>query len=248
MKTLNTCASAPPAVVLAILALATAGWPGAVSAQPEDVRFDLPRPSKIDLQDRRTLMPAPFLLPGEDGTPTYARDLELQKELQRFLRRVLGRESELEVVPAPPLEYPTRDPAALARDRDFWRAVGERGGADLVLFGSLELEMLRRTGYQERDYVSPDGRIAHRQELVEQTGVAVDAVLYVLDGRTGELLYEENFKTFAPAGDEVGRAVHLEAESMRPQDLFRRLTGLEERLASLFAEHSRRTERSLYGG
>lgn len=247
MKTLNICAPAPIALALALF-LASAGLPGAAQAQPEDVRFRVPRPSEIDLQGRRTLLAAPFLLPGEDGEPSYAQDLELQKELKRFIRRVLQRESELELVPAPPLDYPTRDPDALAHERDFWQAVGRRTGADLILFGSLDLDMLRRSGYQEQDYVGPDGRLARRQVLVEQTGVAADIVLYVLDGRSGELLYKESFKTFAPAGDDVERGTHLEAGLMRPKDLFRRLTGLEERLASLFAEHSRETERTLYGG
>jgi len=249
MKTLNTCVPAPAALALALLlALATTGVPGAAEAQPEDVRFRLPQPSKIDLEGRRTLLAAPFLLPGEDGEPSYAQDLELQKELKRFIRRVLQRESELELVPTPPLDYPTGDPDALAHDRDFWQAVGRRTGADLILFGSLDLDMLRRSGYQEQDYVGPDGRLARRQVLVEETGVSADVVLYVLDGKSGEVLYEESFKTFAPAGDDAERGTHLEAGWMRPKDLFRRLTGLEERLASLFAEHSRETERTLYGG
>lgn len=230
------------------LTLLAAASPPVTDAQVQDVRLTLPQPSKLDLTGRRTVLPAPFLLPAEDGEVTHAADLELQQELARFVRRVLRRESGLDVLPAPPLDYPTWDPDALARDRDFWRAVGERTGADLILFGGIDLDMLQRTGYRNEDYVGPDGRLVRRQILVEQAGVTADVALYVIDGRTGEVLYRESFRDFAEAGDDdrsVGRA---EASAMSPKDLFRRLAALEERLTGLFAEHTRETERTLYGG
>lgn len=217
------------------------------AAQPEDLRIELPQPAKIDLEGRRTLVPVPFLLPGEDGETSYARGLELQKELKKFVRRVLRRESDLTVLETPPLDYPTMDLDALAHRRDFWRAVGERTGADLILFGGLDLEMHARSGYRSEDYLGRDGRVARREVLVEQAGVAADVVLYVLDGDTGELLYEENFRDFASAAEDQ-RANPREPGAMRPKDLFLRLTAFEDRLTQLFADHRRETARTLYGG
>lgn len=241
------CWAASLRAVLVLTAL-LAGRVSPLDAQVEDVRIDLPEPAKIELEGRKTLLPAPFLLPGEDGETSYARNLELQEELGRFVRRVLRRESELEVLTTPQLDYPTTDLAALVRDRDFWRAVGERTGADLILFGGLDLDMLARSGYRSEDYIGPDGRIARREVLVEKAGVAADVVLYVLDGRTGGLLYEENFRDFAGADDEERRSSGGEAGAMKANDLFRRLTAFEDQLIGLFAEHRLETARTLYGG
>ena len=116
----------------------------------------------------------------------------------------------------------------LARDADFWKVIGERTQADLILVGSLDFDIQDRSGYRTEEYVSPfDGRTYYRQVLVEQTGFEYDIVVRVFDGKTGEQLYTDNFKDFKS----------FEGERADPLvGMFENLYALEDRLLGIFVQ------------
>ncbi len=127
-----------------------------------------------------------------------------------------------------PIDYPTYDLEMLSRDPDFWRVIGERTQADLILTGSLDFDIQDRSGYRTEEYVSPfDGRTYYRQVLVEQTGFEYDIVVQVYDGKTGELLFSDNFKDFKS----------FEGEKADPlRGMFENLYALEGRIVGIFAQ------------
>jgi len=204
-----------------------------------EVRLKLPQKARLDLDGRETITIAPFLIVSQEGENRLrATNIDVQAEFDRYLVRTLRRETDLKVIEAPRIDYPTYDLAQLAREQDFWRAVGERTQADLILSGGLDFDIQDRTGYRTEEYVSPyDGRTYYRQVLVEQTGFEYDILLQVYDGRTGELLYADNFKDFQSFASE-------RADPLR--GMFENLYSLEDRIVGVFAQKEVEATRVLF--
>lgn len=224
------------------IALALAGLTAApLWAAGVEVRLKLPQKARLDLQGRRTLTIAPFLVVTQEGQERMrSRNIDVQAEFERYLTKTLRRQTELKLIEAPPIDYPTFDLNQLAREADFWRALGERTQADLILAGGLDFDIQDRTGYRTEEYISPfNGRQYYRQVLVEQTGFEYDILMHVYDGRTGELLYSDNFKDFQS----------FEAEEVDPlQGMFENLYSLEDRIVGVFTQKEVEATRVLFTG
>jgi hypothetical protein len=195
-----------------------------------EVRLRLPVRARLDLQGRKTVAAAPFLVVSREGTSESPRgtSIDVQREFERYLVKVLRRETTLKVLESGPVDYPTFDLDLLAQNRDFWRALGEKLQSDLILAGSLDFDVQDKSGYRTEEYVSPfDGRTYYRQVLVEQTGFDYDIVLMVFDGKTGERLYFDNFKDFK----------QFEGEKADPlAGMFENLISLEDRIVGVFTQ------------
>ena len=224
-----------PAVIAAAL-LAAPLWPAGV-----EVRLKLPQKARLDLEGRRTMTIAPFLVVTQEGQERMrSRNIDVQAEFERYLAKTLRRQTELKLIEAPPIDYPTFDLAQLARERDFWRAVGERAQADLILAGGLDFDIQDRTGYRTEEYISPfNGRQYYRQVLVEQTGFEYDILMQVYDGKTGELLYTDNFKDFQSFDSD-------EADPLT--GMFENLYSLEDRIVGVFTQKEVEATRVLFTG
>lgn len=217
--------------------LLLAAWPA--TAQTVRVTLKLPVKPALDLQGREVLVAAPFLVVRQEGETAFrGRQIDVQEDFQRYLLKVLRRDTELRVRPLEHLAYPTYDLELLSRDRDFWRALGERTGADLILAGSLDFDIQDRSGYRLEEYVSPfDGRTYYRQVLVEETGFEFDILLHVYDGRTGDLVFSDNFKDFKTLGGTGADPV---------AGLFQNLRALEDRMTGIFAQQEVEATRVLF--
>lgn len=226
------------ALVLGLLFLPAVSEP-ALAASVE-VRLELPQKSKLDLEDRETVVIAPFLVVSREGEQQSrgGRNIDVQSEFERYLEKVIRRETELKVIESGPIDYPTYDVEALGRETDFWSVIGERTQADLIVAGSLDFDIQDRTGYRTEPYVSPyNGRTYYRQVLVEQTGFEYDILMQVYDGRNGELMYSDNFKDFQSYEGE-------EADPLR--GMFENLYALEDRILGLFTEKTVEASRILF--
>jgi hypothetical protein len=214
------------AALLIAAALAPAG---AARGGNVEVKLTLPVRARLDLANRNTILPAPFIVVRQEGEGRVeGSNIDVQQEFQRYLLKILKRDTDLDIVESGPIDYPTYDLRMLARDADFWRVIGERTQADLILVGSLDFDIQDRSGYRTEEYVSPfDGRTYYRQVLVEQTGFEYDIVVRVFDGKTGEQLYTDNFKDFKS----------FEGERADPLvGMFENLYALEDRLLGIFVQ------------
>jgi hypothetical protein len=227
-------------ICLLTLAVAMlASLPSPASAGSVEVRLKLPQRARLDLQGRKTVTIAPFLVVTQEGRErTQGRNIDVQAEFEKYLDKTLRRQTELRVIEAPALDYPTFDLNQLAKEKDFWRAVGERTQADLILAGGLDFDIQDRTGYRTEEYVSPfNGRTYYRQVLVEQTGFEYDILMQVYDGKTGELLYTDNFKDFQ----------NVESETADPlAGMFENLVSLEDRIVGVFTQKEVEATRMLF--
>ena len=112
-----------------------------------DVRIKLPVRARLDLTDRRTLLPTPFIVISQEGEGRIeGTDIDVQREFERYLQKILRRDTDLKVLESGPIDYPTYDLDMLARDEDFWRFIGERAQADLILVGSLDFDSVACAG------------------------------------------------------------------------------------------------------
>jgi hypothetical protein len=223
--------------LLLLPALALVGSAGARAAV--EVSLELPVRAKVDLQGRKTLGFAPFLVLSKEGDDnSRLRTLDVQREFERYVTKLVQRNSDLKVVKVTAADFPTYDLALLEKNSDYWRAYGERARVDLILFGSLDFDIKDQTGYRTEEYVSPlDGRTYYRQVLVEQTGFEYDIVMQVYDARDGQLLYSDNFKDFKK----------FEGERADPLlGMFENLYSLEDRIAGIFAQRKVETTRVLF--
>jgi hypothetical protein len=224
---------------LAVAALCAALAPSLHAAAVE-VKLELPVRARIDLQNRKSVAIAPFLVVSKEGEENASRlrSMDVQKEFERYLGKLVKRESELKLVEAGAVDFPTYDLDLLAKNRDFWAALGARLGVDLILAGSLDFDIQDRSGYRTEEYISPyDGRPYYRQVLVEETGFDYDMVIQVYDGQTGELLYTDNFKDFKK----------FEGERADPlTGMFENLYSLEDRIIGVFAQRDVETTRVLF--
>jgi len=216
----------------------------ALSALPAradvEVRLRLPVRARIDLEGRKSVAVAPFLVVGREGAATErirSSALDVQREFERYLGKILRRETDLKIVEAGRVDYPSFDLEVLSTDREFWSAVGSRAQADLVLAGSLDFDVQDKSGYRTEEYVSPyDGRTYYRQVLVEQTGFDFDIVMMVFDGKTGERMFFDNFKDFR----------QFEGERADPlKGMFENLAALEGRILNVFTQKSVEASRVL---
>jgi hypothetical protein len=227
------------AAALAAVVLAAVLVTASVALASVEVRLKLPQKARLELGDRETITIAPFLVVSQEGDGSLRNTgVDVQAEFDRYLVKTLRRETELTVIEAPRVDYPTYDLAQLAREQDFWRAVGERTQADLILSGGLDFDVQDRTGYRTEEYTSPyNGRTYYRQVLVEQTGFEYDILLQVYDGRTGELLYADNFKDFQSFASD-------RADPLR--GMFENLYSLEDRIVGVFAQKEVEATRVLF--
>jgi len=229
------CVPVAALILGALVALAAAP---AVRAEVE-VKLKLPQRAKIDLQGKETVAVAPFIVVTKEGQESPAgRDVDIEQEFSRFLEKLLRRETDLRVVETEPVELPTFDLDDLLSRRAFWADLGARAQADLLVTGSLDFDVQDRSGYRTEEFTSPlDGRTYHRQVLVEQTGFEYDILLIVVDGRSGEVLYRDNFKDFQNfQSDEVDAIAGM----------FENLFALEDRIVNVFSQKQVEASRVLF--
>ena len=198
-----------------------------LSAGSVEVKLKLPQRARLNLQGRKSIAVTPFVVVSKEGeSKVQGKNIDVQKEFGRYLFKVLRRETELKVLDSGPVEFPTYDLEQLPRQADFWRAIGERTNADLILTGGIDFDIQDRTGYRTEEYSSPfNGQQYYRQVLVEQTGFQYDILMQVYDGKTGQLLYQDNFKDFQ----------NFQGQHADPMaGMFENLASLEDRILNVF--------------
>ncbi len=207
----------------------------------EPVQIELPVRAKIDISQHRTLVVVPFLTVSTEESTTAG---DVEAELARYLARLVARKTHLSVDTVY-TEFPTTDLTALANHELFWQALGERTGADLLLAGAVDFDHQDRSGYVTQEFVSEaDGRTYFAQVLVERSGLELDLLIWLVDGRSGRLLLADNFKDFKSFEGEgsSGRG----PRAVTPLDgLFASLATLESRLLGIFRQRIVTAERIL---
>jgi hypothetical protein len=182
----------------ALLAFAAALMPLAASAGVTEVKLKLPTKPKLQINGDEKIAIAPFVIvANQEKRNDRAAKVDVQKEFQRYLRKQLGKSTKLHLVDAPQTRLPGTDMKALEADRDYWKQLGAKSGADYIISGIVDFDVNDKSGYKSEEYTSPaDGRTYYRQVLIETTGFVFDINIVVFNADTGEKVLEDNFRDF----------------------------------------------------
>ncbi len=208
-------------------------------AGAREIRIELHLKPELDLEGTETVFVGPIMIEPREGEGVQSVDLTAAREFEIFLRKVLRREADLRLLPEmDDLRPPTTHLAALAQDGEFWKAVNEETGADIIVAASIDVKILDRAGYTTEEYISPqDGKTYFRQVLVEETGFSYDILLVVAEGGSGTIIHQEQITDFKPKNERK-----LEEYT----DMFTDLYTLQNRLAGIFVPRVVQVKRALY--
>lgn len=228
-------------LALALLVLLVAPFPSLLGGARE-VKLKLPLRPKLAVTGREKISLAPFVVASklsEKRPNPRLKDLDLDGEFRRYLGKLLGKRTKMSVVPMPAdVQLPTTSIKDLGENAEYWRGVGAKTGADIILSGIVDFKVEDKSGYRAEDYVSKlDGRTYQRQVLVESTGYTFEVIVLAFDGKTGSKLFQENFKD---SKEKPRRA----ADELL--GLFENLFSLENQLLGLFVVREREANRYVF--
>ncbi len=230
-----------PAVFLAALVLLSAPA-RPLRAGSTEVKLKLPLRPKLAVSGRERISLAPFLVASklsERKESTRVKDLDLDVEFRRYLGKQVGRRTKMNVVTMPSdVKLPSTELKALGEASEFWRELGSRVGADILLSGIVDFQVEDKSGYKTEEYTSRlDGRTYYRQVYIEATGFSFEVTILAFDGRTGAKLFQETFK------DQKEKSRRAADEMV---GLFENLFSLENRLLGLFIVREREANRYVF--
>ena len=169
-----------------------------VAADVLEVKLKLPVKPKLQITGDEKLAIAPFIIASQgEKKNDRAAKVDVQSEFHRYLRKQLGKSTKLRIVETGQTRLPGNDIKSLTANRDYWKDLGAKTGADFIISGIVDFDINDKSGYRTEEYTSPaDARTYYRQVLVESTGFVFDIDLAVFNADTGELVLEENFRDF----------------------------------------------------
>jgi len=152
-------------------------------------RFRLP--PKLEVDAYETLLVASFLV--EEDT-----DLDLNREVTRYLRKRLAKSDldVLDVTPAPAI--PEMPPDELVENSEFWKRLGRTHGADLIVSGVVAFDRRDASGFREVDVVSRNtGQKVRESRFVEQEEFRYAMQVFFFEGSTGALVHRDRLERAA---------------------------------------------------
>jgi len=120
----------------------------------------------------------------------------LNFEATEYFRSELRKHTLYDIIPLEELALPTDEDKfyEMVDDDEFWRDLGDRVGADLVVFGRINFYSEPSDGfypYEYRDYRTGGYRTA--QLLIQRTAMTIELDMFFFDSAEGELAYEDSF-------------------------------------------------------
>jgi len=227
-------------LLAAVLVLAWASRP--VLAGSTEVRLKLPLRPKLAVTGRERISLAPFLVASklsERKESQKVKELDLDTEFRRYLGKQIARRTKMNVVTMPSdVKLPSTELKALGDATEFWKELGSRVGAEILLTGIVDFRVEDKSGYKTEEYQSRlDGRTYYRQVYVESTGFTFEVTVLAFDGRTGAKLFQETFK------DQKEKSRRAADEMV---GLFENLFSLENQLLGLFVVREREANRYVF--
>ena len=183
---------------LALVLFAAAALAGPLSAGVVEVKLKLQVRPKLNITGDEKIAIAPFVIASQgERRNDRASKVDVQSEFNRYMRKQLSKSTKVHLVDLAQTRLPGTDMKSLVADKDYWKQLGAKSGADFIVTGILDFDINDKSGYRTEEYTSPaDGRTFYRQVLVETSGFVFDITIAVFNADTGEKVVEENFRDF----------------------------------------------------
>lgn len=169
-------------VVALLLATGTLASAGVIR-----VNISLPLPPRLDASGVQTILVVNFL---SNDHP----DINISAETVKVLRRLLEKHTSFRILDVDPPNIPEQNLADLLRNSEYWREMGRRYGADLILSGEVNFQAVDRSGFIQEDYVSPvTGQRLRRTRYAERESFELTLDLVFFWGNSGEVAYQDYY-------------------------------------------------------
>jgi hypothetical protein len=166
-----------------LLAAGGAAWAGTVQVQ-----VTLPLPERVDMTGIDTILVTRLVLLTDNPK------VDINREMVTLMKRELRKKTRLQVLDVEPPPLPEQNLDELAANAPFWKDMGEKYGADLILTGSLGYEVSDRSGFVQEDAISSvTGQRIRRTRFADREGFEMHLHLYFIRGRSGKLVYDDKF-------------------------------------------------------
>ena len=200
----------PAALALCVATLAAV----AARAGVLEVQIKLQLPQRIDVTGVRRILVAGF---RANDNP----DLDVDVEYRKHLKSLLRHRSNFEVIDADPPPLPEQEPAEIIKNAAYWKRLGERFSADLILAGLVDFDKSNKSGFVQEDIINPTtGQRYRRTRYADREGFKLGVTHYFFRGATGELVYEGRLTEevmFEGLGNDPLSALLQLAERMSPE-------------------------------
>ena len=154
-------------IAAAALVLLLGGSLVVAGAVPVQIR--LPVPQKIDVAGMRRLLVGGF---RSNDNP----DVDIDQEYVKYTRDMLRKRSTFEVIDVDPPPLPEQELKDIIRNSSYWRRLGRRFSADLIVAGVVDFERSDKSGFVQEDVISPyTGQRLRRTRYAEREGFVLAA-------------------------------------------------------------------------
>jgi|GEM_PF-4263465 len=123
-----------------------------------------------------------------------SEDVDIDTEMRRFLRKVARQKSKYKIIEDDPPPLPALTPDEVFENVGYWEKMGEGYSAPLIVTGTVNYEMVSRTGFAMRKVTTYDGREVYRNIPEDYTDFKIALRLVFIDGRSGEKLFDEEME------------------------------------------------------
>lgn len=174
-------------VLRSIAVLVCVTSPAIAIGRTVEVQIVLPVPERIETEGMNRLLVGGF---RTNDHPT----VDLDRELSAVLRDLLAKRTGFEVLDVEPLPLPEQPIEEAVRNAGYWRRLGKRFNADLIVGGTLDFEARDQSGFMQQDVISEiTGQRLRRNLWVERESFHMKLGLYFFRGSAGDLIYEDHF-------------------------------------------------------
>ena len=129
-------------------------------------------------------------------SPMSEDEQNLNFETSEYLRSELRKYTMYELVALEELSFPTDEDEfyELVDDAEFFRNLGSRVGADLIVSGRIGLTAEASDGFFPYEYIDRrTGEYRTAQMMVQRTAMTIELELFFHEAATGEIVHEDGF-------------------------------------------------------
>ena len=148
------------------------------------VRVEMPRAISFELERFQELIITDFLIKSE------RKDMDLNKEMVEYLSFEFG-QNIVAPVSAKEIDLTTED---IFKDETFWSAVPTELEEAIILTGSVEYKSEIRKALVDEEKRQFEDPFPRQSGLEERKFYTLFFDLYMIDAKTGKILYTRNFK------------------------------------------------------
>lgn len=184
------------------------------------LRIELPRKTPIPLDNFDEFIVTNFMIEGE------AQDFDMNKELTDFFSAELDQNLEKNIS-SKEISFDTED---IFQNNEFWRTLFPGQSRALLFTGKMEYtQEIRKAirSVQKRQFETP---FPEESRIDSRKFYSLDLQIFIIEARTGEILYKRNFKeskTYRNPNQTAHFAFIDIIQSVRDK-LFRQILGEEQ--------------------